>query len=157
VQLLCPCSPVATAWHGSGCTAVLGAPDYAWGTEGPPPLSAELLCHLLVGAQVVVEVGRAVEPAVAADAAVQPPAAVEQRELTCVVPAAAAAVGQGAAAAVVVAVDRPAAGAVAVRLHLRVELVACVPDAAAGAQQPCAVADLHESVAPAAQTSGPLV
>jgi hypothetical protein len=106
----------------------------------------------------VVEVGRAVEPAVAADAAVQPPAAVEQRELTCVVPAAAAAaVGQGAAAAVVVAVDRPAAGAVAVRLHLRVELVACVPDAAAGAQQPCAVADLHESVAPAAQTSGPLV
>ena len=98
MQQPCPCFPVATVLHGSGCTAAPGAPDYAWGSEGPPQLDAELLCHLLVGVQEVVELARAVEPAAAAAAAAQPPAA-EQRALTCGVPAGAAAAGQGAAGA----------------------------------------------------------
>jgi len=70
-----------------------------------------LLCHLLPPCAHVVEVGRAVEPAVAAA-----PAAVEQRELTFGV-LAAAAVAQGAAAAA--AVGRGAAGAAAVQRLLQ--------------------------------------
>ena len=59
--------------------------------------------YMLVGVQEVVELARAVEPAVEpAAAAAQPPAAVEQRALTCGVPAGAAAAGQGAAGAAAV-------------------------------------------------------